>query len=438
MERVTRRGLNFLLVLFVILSVLLLMTVVPFFAYVFFGAFAAFLVFPLYERLGKRIGRHFAAWVTVAGVYAVIFLPIAALVASVLRDLANAAILLRERGAESIVFGALNEILPEDLAEQVASFLGNALVDMGTRMATQALPIAMELLLGFFIFGFICFYTLITGRKIVSFSKEVIPLRDFRVFTLFNQIKLSLNAVFYGVIAVAVIQGSAGGIVWMIAGLPNPFFYGAVMFLLSIVPFAGPSFVLIPVGILHILQGEVGMGIFLIASGVFFVGSIDNFLRPVMVSKFGDINPAMVVVGLAGGLVAFGIVGMVLGPLIFALWMGVARELHFEVKSWKHKAFADDDEEEQEHLARLATSKGEVPKLEEEGGEKGEEDETDAGEDEEPGQPAKFGGGPPATRKSAPEEAPEGSGRTPEGPKDQAGEADDRGPDAKGDGPDRK
>lgn len=354
MQRVTRRGLNFLLVLFAVLTILLLLTVIPFFPYVFFGAFAAFLVYPLYRRLALRTGQYFAAWMMVALVYAAIFVPIAALVASVLRDLVNAAIVLRERGADSIVLEGLEQILPREDAEQLATFIGNALVDAGARLAQQALPIAMELLLGFFIFGFICFYTLLKGSNIVKFISEVTPLREFRVQALFNQIKLSLNAVFYGVIFVAVIQGTAGGIVWWIAGLPNPFFWGAVMFLLSIIPFAGPSFVLIPVGILHILQDQVGMGIFLIASGVFFVGSIDNFLRPIMVSRFGDINPAMVVVGLAGGLVAFGMVGMVLGPLIFALWMGVARELHFEVSEWKRHAFTEDPtNEEGRHAVML-------------------------------------------------------------------------------------
>ncbi len=350
MERVTRRGLNFLLVLFAILTALLFLTVVPYFPYVFFGAFAAFLIYPIYLRLAKRLGRYFAAWIMVLAVYMVMFIPIFALIASIIQDLLNAAVVLREQGAESIILGVLVEILPREDAERFAALIGNALVDAGNRFLGNAPAVAMELLLGFFIFGFICFYTLLKGDAVVAFVREAIPLRDFRTQALFNQIKLSLNAVFYGVIFVAVIQGTAGGIVWWIAGLPNPFFYGAVMFLLSIIPFAGPSFVLIPVGVLKIIQGDVGMGVFLIASGVFFVGSIDNVLRPVMVSRFGDINPAMVVVGLAGGLVAFGLVGMVLGPLIFALWSGVARELHFEITHWKTHAFGEDEEHEEKRL----------------------------------------------------------------------------------------
>jgi predicted PurR-regulated permease PerM len=393
MQRVTRRGLNFLLVIFAVLTALLLLTVIPFFPYVFFGAFAGFLVYPIYSRLARRIGNYFAAWVMVALVYAAIFIPIAALVASIIRDLMNAAIVLRERGAESIIFGVLQEILPDDMAEQLAAFVGNALVDMGLRLAQQALPVAMEILLGMFIFGFICFYTLLKGSTVVQFTREVVPLRDFRVVALFQQIKLSLNAVFYGVIFVAVIQGTAGGIVWWIAGLPNPFFYGAVMFLLSIIPFAGPSFVLIPVGVLALLQDNIGMGVFLIASGVFFVGSIDNFLRPIMVSRFGDINPAMVVVGLAGGLVAFGLVGMVLGPLIFALWVGVARELHFEVREWKKHAFTEDDEIDEERRRRelFQMLTGE---LDDEGPPKDLDDEGPRELDPEPGRPSPAGGGP--------------------------------------------
>lgn len=334
-ERVTRRGLLFLLALFLILTALLVSVVLPFLAYVFFGAFAAFLVWPLHVRLRRRMRARFSAYLITTGVYAVIFVPLTMLVWSIVRDLTVLLGNLRSDGAESILRPFVEGILPPDLAERALTYLVTALEEAAQRLAPQLVGQFLDAIIGTFIFGFVLYYCLLEGEALVAFTRGLMPLRNYRISKLFDQIASALNAVFFGVMIVAAVQGVAAGIVWWIAGLPNPFFYGAVMFGLAILPFGGPVILLLPVAIWHFAQGEIGMGIFIAVSGVILVGTIDNVMRPFLVGKFGHINPALVVVGLAGGLVAFGIVGVVLGPLIFALWVAVGRELRAEMRYWK-------------------------------------------------------------------------------------------------------
>ena len=128
-----------------------------------------------------------------------------------------------------------------------------------------------------------------------------------------------IRAVIYGVILTAMLQGLLGGIGFWITGLPAPVLFGAIMFIMAIIPFAGTAIVWGPAAIYLLYYGMIWQGIFLALWGLLAVGMIDNFLRPYFISRRLGFHVIFSFIGIIGGMSAFGFVGVFLGPLLLAL-----------------------------------------------------------------------------------------------------------------------
>lgn len=155
-------------------------------------------------------------------------------------------------------------------------------------------------------------------------SSSLIPDEDLDVFI--RETGGVISAVLYGVIFTAMLQGILGGIGFWITGLPAPVFFGAIMFLLAIIPFAGTVLIWGPAAIYLIYYGMIGKGVFLIIWGLLAVGMIDNFLRPYFISKRLGFHVILSFIGIVGGMSAFGLSGVFLGPLLLALTIRLAEK----------------------------------------------------------------------------------------------------------------
>jgi predicted PurR-regulated permease PerM len=120
---------------------------------------------------------------------------------------------------------------------------------------------------------------------------------------------------------VAITQGTVGGIAFAVLGIGAPIFWAWTMVFFALLPL-GAGVIWLPVGVWLLLTGQVGRGIALIAIGFGIIGLIDNFLRPALLSGRTEMNGLMVFISLLGGIAAFGLLGIVLGPVIMAVTMG--------------------------------------------------------------------------------------------------------------------
>ena len=140
----------------------------------------------------------------------------------------------------------------------------------------------------------------------------------------FSRTKKLLNSVIFGILLTVAIQAVLGGIGWWFVGLGSPAFFGMLMFFFGMFP-AGTSVVWIPGGIYLILSGDVKGGIALLAWGAAVVGTVDNLLRPFLISggkgKGEEIPTLLVILGLFGGVIKWGFLGIFLGPLILVLFI---------------------------------------------------------------------------------------------------------------------
>lgn len=128
-----------------------------------------------------------------------------------------------------------------------------------------------------------------------------------------------LRAVMYGVILTCMVQGTLGGLGFWVAGLPSPLLFGTLMALCAPIPFVGTALIWLPGAIYLLTQGQMAAGIALIIWGVVVVSSIDNILRPLFISTNAKLPILLIVFGVLGGFLAFGLSGVVAGPLVLAL-----------------------------------------------------------------------------------------------------------------------
>ncbi|HSR41683.1 MAG TPA: AI-2E family transporter, partial [Longimicrobiales bacterium] len=139
-----------------------------------------------------------------------------------------------------------------------------------------------------------------------------------------------------GSLLIGLIQGGAAGLAFWVAGVPGPAFWGTVMVVLSILPAIGAALVWVPAVIYLFLMGKVGAGIGLLAWCVVVVGSVDNFLRPRLIGRDARMSDLLILLSTLGGIVLFGAVGFIVGPIVAALFVTVWHLYGEAFQDWLH------------------------------------------------------------------------------------------------------
>ncbi|HYN40620.1 MAG TPA: AI-2E family transporter [Thermoanaerobaculia bacterium] len=189
-----------------------------------------------------------------------------------------------------------------------------------------------EAALTFLVTLFILFFLLRDGREMVRALLDLVPLEEERRVALLGSLRGMLQSIFRGSLLTALIQGAAGGIGWLIAGLPSPFLAGAAMAVLSLLPIGGTAIVWAPGAIACWLQGRPGMAAFLAIWGIVIVSMADNVLKPLLISGSSELSTLVVFLGVFGGLGAFGVLGLFIGPMVLAVGLTLLRILRETVR----------------------------------------------------------------------------------------------------------
>ena len=148
--------------------------------------------------------------------------------------------------------------------------------------------------------------------EIVPFPPEITQL-------FIDKVDLMIKAMFKGTFVIAISQGLAMGLVLWIAGVPFVMFLTLLSILLAFVPLIGISLIAWPIGIFLILSGQLWQGIFVITAFVLVVANIDTVLRPILIPKGAQLNLALVILSVFGGLALLGIIGVLYGPVVMIL-----------------------------------------------------------------------------------------------------------------------
>ncbi len=193
--------------------------------------------------------------------------------------------------------------------------LGNLLITYFTFATGNILAIVSQFLVSILIL----FFIFRDGKGFLNMIKSTGIMPDREVDLFIKETGDVIIAVLYGVVLTAMIQGALGGFGFWVLGLPAPVLFGTLMFILALIPLAGTPVVWLPASIWLIYNGSLGKGIFLLAWGIFAISMIDNFLRPYFISKKLGFHGLLSFIGIIGGMIAFGFIGVFLGPLLIAI-----------------------------------------------------------------------------------------------------------------------
>ena len=152
------------------------------------------------------------------------------------------------------------------------------------------------------------------------------------------------RGVVYGILGTALVQACLAGFGFLLAGVPGGALLALLVFFLSVVP-GGPPIVMFPAAFWLFHQGDTGWGIFMLIWGV-GVSTIDNFVKPWLISQGSDMPLILILFGVMGGAFAFGFIGVFIGPTLLAVGYRLVSE-------WEHTPLATEDEKP-EHLDRLS------------------------------------------------------------------------------------
>jgi predicted PurR-regulated permease PerM len=172
---------------------------------------------------------------------------------------------------------------------------------------------------------FLLFFLLRDGEVIVRRVMRLVPMEEEQKAGLLDHLSAVTRALVLGTLLTAAAQGALLGIGFAIVRLPSPVVFGVLSALASVVPFVGTSLVWVPAVIVLLAQGRPGAAIFFAIWSIALVTSVDNVIKPLVVSGRAGLPTFAVFLGLVGGLAAFGAIGMFLGPVIVALTIALLR-----------------------------------------------------------------------------------------------------------------
>jgi predicted PurR-regulated permease PerM len=197
--------------------------------------------------------------------------------------------------------------------KQISTFIFN--------QTTTLLKEFSTFIVGFFFTLLSLYYLFKDGSRFFKGLKEIVPLPSKERNLLIQRFKDMIYATIYGGILIAIIQGILGGLSFWALGLASPIFWGTAMALLSFIPIGGTALIWVPAAIFLLIGGALLKGLILLGVGVFVISMVDNFLRPFFISARTNIHPLLLFFAVLGGIQAFGLIGLVAGPLVATLFL---------------------------------------------------------------------------------------------------------------------
>jgi predicted PurR-regulated permease PerM len=321
------------------LSIYLLYQILsPFLSSIVWAILLAMVLYPVYKKLRSLLRKKeiLSALIMTLLVLVVIVLPFTLLMVSLASDVVN----FYHQVEEMIKTGQLQAYF-ERVKE--LPILKSILARLGQHIDLDPLPLLLKNLnqistfifnqttilikgLSTFVAGF--FFTLLSlyylfkdGSTLFEGLKETAPLPSKEKELLIQRFRDMIYATIYGGILIAVIQGILGGLSFWVLGLPSPIFWGTAMALLSFIPIGGTALIWAPTAVILLIGGALLKGILLLGIGAFVISMVDNLLKPFFISTRTKIHPLLLFFAVLGGIQAFGLIGVIAGPLIATFFL---------------------------------------------------------------------------------------------------------------------
>ncbi|HOJ52240.1 MAG TPA: AI-2E family transporter [Syntrophales bacterium] len=306
----------------------------PFFGPLFWAAVIAGLSFPLHRRILKRLrSPNLSAFLTLLTVTAAIIVPLILVGTLILMESVDMFQALNEEASSLLeklkvftarlasypIFSRLTidaATLTKAITDGARGFI--TLLFENIRYLTQNTVVFIA---KFFVMLYVLFFFLRDGEALREEVKDLLPFAEEKKAALLNSFTRTAKATLKVTILIGGIQGLLGAILFLVLGVKGALTWGVVMAVASIIPGVGSSIIWAPAGIFMIIAGETVKGLIMLLVGSLVISSVDSLLRPILLKQGVEMHPLMVFLSSLGGIVCFGIMGFVLGPIIGALFL---------------------------------------------------------------------------------------------------------------------
>lgn len=322
------------LTLLAVFGYLSYLIVLPFLSFLIVSLVLVVIFFPAYRRIAERTGKpRLSSLLVVLALLLLLVVPSILLGYQLVRSAPSAyesfISHVQLDPIEQFVSALTGEPVSFDLlvrqsVSQVRSYaLGNAAALVSS---------ASEILIGLFMLFFVMYYLFYEGPEILSRTKNLLPVSKRKQDKFLVEVDQAVRGIIIGDVVTGALQGAIGGAIFFALGIPNALFWGFIMAIVSIIPVLGSFVIWLPAALWLLFTGDVGRGVLLIILGT-LLSQIDNFLRPYIVGRYAEVHPALVLVGVLGGLAVFGFVGFIVGPLILAILVALLKFYREDVRS---------------------------------------------------------------------------------------------------------
>jgi predicted PurR-regulated permease PerM len=299
----------------------------PFLVALAWAAILAIVAYPAYEFLARRWARNRAALVSTIAITLIIIVPTLLVMIAFVRQ-AVEAVQSVQLGVQAGHYSWISNLwlriqerfpnaVPESLtdllhryAERVATYVAARLGTLLQHTAEFIFHLCVTILAMFYLFR--------DGDSIVERLRELLPFEPEHRDRMVQQTRDLIFASVTSSLAAAIMHGILGGIAFAIAGVRAPLFWGVMMGFFSFVPVVGSALVWVPISISLITSGHLGRAIFVLIACALIVTVVDNLIRPWLLSGRSQMSGLLIFISILGGIAVFGMLGIVLGPIIVA------------------------------------------------------------------------------------------------------------------------
>ena len=330
---------SFLVLMVIAISALFFAMIRDFLMTLLLAAIFSGLAYPLYRRLYKSFGerRVLASAVTILVAMLVVVIPLTVLLGLIANEAYQISLVVKPWIQDQISQpSGLAERLPgwarpwleklNPFRDQILEKTGE-ITGMAGNFLFKSLSATTRGTVSFFLHLFVMLYAmfffLMDGPMLIQKVRSYIPLRESDKDRMEERFMSVTRATIKGTFAIGAIQGFLGGLGMAVAGIQGSIFWGAIMAVLSVIPGVGAAIVWAPAVIYLLAKGSIVSGVVLLAWCAGVVGTVDNVLRPRLVGKDAKMPDLLILLSTLGGIVMFGAVGFIIGPIVAALFLTI-------------------------------------------------------------------------------------------------------------------
>lgn len=307
-----------------VFGILVFLAIKPFIFAVIWGLILAYIFMPVFNWINFRLnGKTISALIIVFLVALVTIVPIWFVVPIIVQQVFELFTYSQTLDLTSMIQNIFPTSSPQftaQLSTTITSLIGKGTSSVMNSLISTFLDIPM-LIVNMVIIGLVFFFTMRDYDKLKEFIKGISPLSKAKEKIVVKHFKDITYSTIYGRFVVGLVQGLLASLGFVIFGVNNALVLSALAIFLCLIPVVGVFLIWIPLAVYMLIMGQTGIAIAFVLYNGIIVSNIDNLLMAYLLSKRTNLSPLFALISSIGGLFLFGVIGIILGPLIFAYFI---------------------------------------------------------------------------------------------------------------------